>query len=164
MPSHPHRLFTAWRLKGDLGDAVRLLTEVADWPSWWGSVIRSVTAEPEEESYVIRSRGLLPLGLRWRLKVVERGLPYRWVTEVSGDLQGRGIWHLRQAGAVIEVEHEWQTRGLPFLASVTQASHRWLLSQAQEALTAELQRIGSSPFMSPSADPPAKPARLRPIQ
>lgn len=170
MPSHSHRVFTDWRVKGDLGQAVQLLTGVADWPRWWGQVIKSTAPDPSGEGFVIRSKGLLPLGLRWRLRVVDQSLPYRWVTEISGDLQGRGLWHLRQAGAVVEVEHEWQPHGLPFLSGVGNATHRWLLAQAKSALITELEapgRVGNlplSPDLARSANQAAPPARLRPIQ
>lgn len=162
MASHPNRVFTDWRVKGDLADVVRLLTSVADWPRWWGQVIRSVS--PTGDGFVIRSKGLLPLGLRWHLRPVEAALPYRWVTEITGDLQGRGLWHLRQAGAVVEVEHEWQPHGLPFLSGVGNATHRWLLGQAKTAVTAELERLGRMGNLPILPDHTAPPARLGPIQ
>lgn len=139
MPQSTLRIITDWRIKGSVSDVAGLLNRIESWPLWWGSVYRSVKAEGDG-SFAVRSKGLLPLGLRWSARIVEDNLPYRWVVEASGDLHGRGIWNLRQAGDVVEVEYDWHPAGLPLIAGLSSASHRRAMATGYSALCEELAR------------------------
>lgn len=151
-------IITDWRVKGSLSDAVELLTRMQDWPRWWGSAHRSAEVLGAGE-FVMRSRGVLPL--RWTARITEARLPYRWEVEATGDLHGRGIWRLRQAGSVVEVEYAWHPARLSLVAG---ASHRWAMAQGRSALAEEMERLASLRGPSPLADQTAQPARLGAVQ
>lgn len=151
-------IITDWRVRGSLSDAVQLLTRMEDWPRWWGSAHKSAQALGEGQ-FLMRSRGLLPL--RWTARITEARLPYRWVVEATGDFHGRGIWSLRQAGSVVEVEHDWRPTGLSLLSGT---SHRWAMAQGRIALTEEMERLSHLQNSGPLADRAAFSAGLPAIQ
>ncbi len=156
-------IVTAWRIRGNLPDVARLLIGMEDWPSWWGSTYRSVTLK-DDGSYAVRSKGLLPLTLRWTARIVPQSLPNTWMVEASGDVHGHSYWNLRQAGVVVEVENDWHPIGLPLLGSLTAPSHRWAMAQGKDALCEELlrlRRMGNLPMLPDQA---AHPTGLSAIQ
>ena len=163
MRGRPFHIVTDWRIKGNLSDVARLLLRMEDWPMWWGGTYRAVKLR-DDGSYLVRSKGLLPLSLRWTARILPQSLPYAWVLEMAGDLNGHSCWSLRQAGVLVEVENDWYPFGPPLLGSLTAPSHRRAMAQGQQALHAELARQGrmGDPPMLP--DPPAQPARLSAIQ
>ena len=163
MRDRPFHIVTDWRIKGNVSDVARLLLRMEDWPSWWGGTYRAVR-QRDDGSYLVRSRGILPLSLRWTARIMPQSLPYTWVVEVAGDLNGHSCWNLRQAGVLVEVENDWCPFGLPLLGSLTAPSHRWVMAQGQQAICAELARQGrmGDPPMLP--DPAAQASGLPAIQ
>lgn len=151
-------IITDWRVRGSLSDAVHLLTRMEDWPRWWGGAHKSAEVLGDGH-FAMRSRGLLPL--RWTARITEARLPYRWVVVAEGDLHGRGIWSLRQAGSVVEVEYDWRPAGLSLLSGT---SHRWAMAQGRLALAEEMERLSRLQDTAPLADHAAQPTRLRAIQ
>ena len=149
MSAPTFRIITDWRVKGRLADVVRLLTKVEDFPRWWGNVHAAVVPRGPD-TFAVRSRAILPL--RWQARVIEAAPPHRFVIEASGGLAGRGIWHLRQAGDVVEIEFDWQPAHRPRLGWLTVWSHRRAMSCGQSALRAEMARINRIGTMSGVAD------------
>ena len=171
----PFRIITDWRVKGRLTDVVRLLTTPETFPIWWSEVYLAVKplapgdAEGIGHTVAIRAKGWLRYRLHWRATLTEANLPHSWVIEAKGDLNGRGTWHLRQAGEVVEVEYDWQVPSdrplrrlmVPLFGWLMTANHRWAMSRGEAALNRALAKLYRA---RNSADAPAYPPGLTAIQ
>ena len=157
MPAAPVRIIRDWRVTGRLADVVRLLTAVAEFPRWWGDVHAAVVPH-RPDRFAARSRRVLALG--WHARVVEAVAPHRFVVEARGGRRGHGIWHLRQAGEVVEIAFDWHPARRtrlgwllgPLLGWLTVWSHRRAMARGQSALYAEISRINRLGQRSSPAD------------
>lgn len=151
----PFRIITDWRVKGRLTDVVRLLTTPETFPIWWSEVYLAVKpldrgdAQGIGHTVLIKSRGWLRYRLHWRARLIEADLPHRWVIEASGDINGRGTWHLRQAGDLVEIEYDWQVTSnnplvrllTPMFGWLMAANHRWAMARGEAALKIALTKL-----------------------
>ena len=157
MPAAPVRIIRDWRVTGRLADVVRLLTEVAEFPRWWGDVHAAVVPH-RPDRFAARSRRVLALG--WHARVVEAAPPHGLVFEARGGRHGHGIWHLRQAGEVVEIAFDWHPTHRTLLGPLlgwltvwlTVWSHRRAMARGQSALYAEISRINRLGQRSSPAD------------
>jgi hypothetical protein len=171
----PFRIITDWRVKGRLTDVVRLLTTPETFPIWWSDVYLAVKplalgdAQGVGHTVAIRAKGWLRCRLHWRATLIEANLPHSWVIEATGDVNGRGIWHLRQAGELVEIEYDWQVTSnrlilrlmVPLFGWLMVANHRWAMKRGEAALNRALVKLQRA---RTSADAPAYPPGLTAIQ
>lgn len=151
----PFRIITDWRVRGRLTDVVRLLTTLETFPIWWSEVYLAVRpvapgdAQGIGHTVPIRSRGWLRYRLHWKATLTEADLPHRWVIEATGDVHGRGTWHLRQAGEVVEIEFDWQVTSnnplvrllIPLFGWAMRANHTWAMARGEAALKSALDKL-----------------------
>jgi len=145
---------THWRVEASIEEVADILDDAADLPRWWPDVYLDVrVVEPGDARGIGRvvelyTKGWLPYRLRWRFRVTENRRPRGFSLEASGDLVGRGVWTLTQAGAYAEVVYDWRVRAdkplLRYLSFVFKpifaANHRWAMARGEESLKRELAR------------------------
>lgn len=101
--------------------------------------------EPGQENglgrrFRLHTKALLPYTLDWESCAIESRPPNRLAIRATSDLNGRGIWTIRQKGNFTEVEFDWKlTAEKPlmrylsfFLKPVFSANHRWAMRRGLE--------------------------------
>jgi uncharacterized protein YndB with AHSA1/START domain/quercetin dioxygenase-like cupin family protein len=128
------------------------LADGRTYPEWWKPVYISVVADgPPKVGAVSRQefKGKLPYHLHTTSEITEFEPPDRVVAEVEGDLRGRGVWTLTDAGqGVTHIRFDWTVfadrrllRTLtPVLRPVFRANHNWAIARAMEGLEPYAQR------------------------
>jgi len=136
--NNQYHFITRWRLQATPEEIFPLISDPASYPSWWPSVYLKVQElEPGHENglgrrFQFHTKGWLPYTLDWESCAIESRPPNRLAIRATGDLNGRGIWTIRQKGNFTEVEFDWKlTAEKPlmrylsfFLKPVFSANHR----------------------------------------
>jgi len=157
------RIVTQWVLQADIADIAAILTDAEALPRWWGDVYLAATVtDPGDENRIgrrvtVHSRGWLPYRLNWTATLVAADLPQSWQIAATGDLEGHGVWRLRQDGPRALVDYDWRVKAerpvlrvlSPLLAPVFAWNHRWAMARGLKGLRHELARRTQLPPGSP---------------
>jgi uncharacterized protein YndB with AHSA1/START domain/quercetin dioxygenase-like cupin family protein len=145
-----------WDVRAPMQAVFEALADGRTYPEWWKPVYISVEADgPPELGSVSRQhfKGKLPYHLHTTSEITEYDPPHRLVAEVEGDLRGRGVWTLTDAGeGVTHVRFDWSVfadrkllRTLtPVLRPLFRANHNWAIARAIEGLEPYAQRTAAS--------------------
>lgn len=143
-----------WRVAGTCGEVADVLSDALALPLWWPAVYLSAEeSEPPGANGLgrrvrLHTKGWLPYTLTWELEVVESNYPYGFAIVARGDLNGRGVWTIAQAGPSVDILFDWRVRigkpllraAAPVLGPVFAANHRWAMAQGEACLALELAR------------------------
>lgn len=122
------------------------LADAGTYPRWWKPVYIEVEVDgPPEVGRASRQhfKGKLPYTLRTTSEIVRYQRPDEFEVSVVGDLTGRGIWTLTEAGGGrTHVRFDWRViadRPLlryltPVLRPVFRWNHNWSVQRAIEGL------------------------------
>jgi hypothetical protein len=120
-------LVSHWRLRARPEDVWAVLTQPECWPQWWPQVQAAQDLGEQRRRMVWQA----PLGYRLvvELEVTESLAPQRLRAQSRGDLQGEGIWLLREHAPYTDVTYLWRVQ-LPAgwmraLAPVLAPLYRW---------------------------------------
>ncbi|MDX1921322.1 MAG: hypothetical protein SFU25_11395 [Candidatus Caenarcaniphilales bacterium] len=156
--SNSYHFVSNWRVKGTVQEVYEILFEDKALTKWWPSVYLDVKVlDPGEEKQdqkglgkivSLKTKGWLPYILNWKFRVVETNKPFRFLIESWGDLNGTGVWQLKQNGQFVDVLFDWRVRAdkafiryLSFiLKPVFSANHAWSMQRGEESLRLELLR------------------------
>lgn len=154
MPRKPNEfhIITTWTVTADLTEVTAILTDAAHLPDWWSEVyldteiIALGDAAGIGRQVAVQSKGWLPYQMRWVATLVESHQPDGWTITASGDLDGVGIWSLRQKGTQVEVVYDWRVKAekpvlrlvSPILAPIFAWNHRWAMVKGEAGLKREL--------------------------
>jgi hypothetical protein len=106
---------TRWQTAAPLERVIDVLKEVDRWPAWWQGV-RSVERIAEGDADGIGAthrftfRGRLPYSLAFTVRVTEVAAPNRLTGEATGELEGTGVWTLRDGGGATHIRYDWNVR------------------------------------------------------
>ena len=154
MPVTDYHFVSHWRVEARVEEVADVLSDAGELPRWWPSVyLRVEVLEPGDAAGAgkrvrLRTKGWLPYTLDWEFRTVETRHPHGFTVEALGDLEGRGVWTLRQDGAAADITYDWRVRArkpllraLSFLLKpVFAANHRWAMARGEESLRLELTR------------------------
>jgi hypothetical protein len=154
MAAHAFHIVTSWRIRAEIDEVAAILTDAASLPRWWPAVYlaATITAPGDARSIgrkvAVRSKGKLPYHINWTAELLSADLPHRWEIAATGDLAGRGVWTLRQAGDVTVADYDWRVNAdrplfrilAPVLRPVFAWNHRWAMAQGEAALQREVIR------------------------
>lgn len=154
MTSDMMTLSSHWVIRGRIEDVAEILSDPERFPDWWGDVYLAIEitvpgdADGIGRTVDVHSKGWLPYTLRWTGRLVETDPPHRSVIEATGDLNGRGVWTLRQDGEfanviydwTVVVEKPWMRRLAPILRPIFAWNHRWAMAKGETGLARELAR------------------------
>jgi uncharacterized protein YndB with AHSA1/START domain/quercetin dioxygenase-like cupin family protein len=146
-----------WDVRAPKQPIFDALADGRTYPEWWKPVYIAVEADgPPQLGAVSRQhfKGKLPYHLHTTSEITEYDPPNRLVAEVAGDLRGRGVWTLTDAGeGVTHVRFDWTVfadrkllRTLtPVLRPAFRANHNWAIARAMEGLEPYAQRTTPVP-------------------
>ena len=155
MGSNGYHFITHWRVPGTVKEVADVLGDALALPTWWPAVYLEVTLrEPgHPETWIGRrielfTKGWLPYTLRWDFVVEENRYPYGATIRAEGDFIGRGVWHFRQDGEMVDVVYDWRIEAQKellrrwsfVLKPVFAANHHWAMRQGLASLELELAR------------------------
>lgn len=154
MTAPEYRFVTHWSVVGTAREVSDVLGDVRELSRWWPAVYLAVEElEAGDERGVgrrvrLHTKGFLPYTLDWELRVVESRPPHGFTIEAKGDLAGRGVWTLVEAGARTLVSYDWRVRAekpllrllSPVFRPLLCANHRWAMRKGEESLELELAR------------------------
>ena len=121
------------------------LADARTYPEWWRPVYIAVQADgPPEVGRVSHQefKGRLPYHLKMRSTIVRLEPPDELEVSAEGDLTGRGVWKLSQAGDRVHIRFDWRVfadRPLlrvltPVLRPLFRSNHNWSIQRAIEGL------------------------------
>ena len=138
-----------WRVPGTIEEVKDILCKPQEMPRWWPSVfLDAVPVEGAEDAVRVTSRGWLPYTLQWELRPRDTEDDSTLACDVSGDLEGDGIWKLEQQGPTVAITFDWSV-GVnkaafdllsPILRPLFASDHRWAMRQGEASLRLELAR------------------------
>lgn len=151
MPSHEFNLVTNWHLKAPVAAVWDLLNHPDDWPSWWRAVkrVRRISDGDANGLGAVREftwRTALPYSLSFKMTAT-RIEPMRLLEgEARGELDGRGIWTLRETPGGVDVGYQWivtlqkpwQRAMAPLLRPVFAWNHNVVLGWGEEDISKKL--------------------------
>jgi Polyketide cyclase / dehydrase and lipid transport len=154
LPANAYHLVSHWRVHGSAQEAFGLLEDARGLERWWGSVYSDVEElTPSDDSglgqrFRLIGRGWLPYVLHLEFRETQRDSPHSFTVQVSGDLNGVGIWTLEQQGSEVAITFDWTVSAdkavlrwfSPLLKPVFAANHRWTMRRGEESLQLELDR------------------------
>ena len=170
-----YHFVSRWRVEARVEEVADVLSDAESLPRWWPSVyLRVEVLEPgdaagEGKRVRLHTKGWLPYTLDWEFRTVETNHPHGFTVEALGDLEGRGVWTLRQDGATADITYVWRVRArkpllraLSFLLKpIFAANHRWAMARGEESLRLELlRRRAQSVGRRARLPPPPGPSRL----
>ncbi|MCB9230061.1 MAG: polyketide cyclase [Bacteroidia bacterium] len=164
MANNKYKFVTQWTVEGDIHTVSDLLNRPEELPLWWPAVYLEVEKRREggRDVYYLFTKGWLPYTLRWHFYQTAAELPQRMELQAKGDLEGYGIWTLKQKGKQVEVRYDWEVdankpilRYLSFLFKPVFAfNHHWAMKKGLESLQLELKRLKSGLSRDEAASPP----------
>jgi hypothetical protein len=129
-----YALVTYWHLAAPIDRVWDAIFAVEDWPRWWRYVQAVIELEKGDAKGVGAVRlftwsSALPYRLSFEMGVTAVERPTTMEGLASGELSGRGRWHLEADGATTRVRYDWTvatTRPwMNFAAPVMQPVFRW---------------------------------------
>lgn len=148
------KLFTRWRVEGNLPEIAAILGDAGGYAQWWPEAwTHSEEIDPGDATgagsiSTLTPKWQFPGGRPLSLRLVVDDRPQSWAVEVNGDLSGRGTWTLYQDGPVAEIGLEWRVLPSslrlrlfgPIGRSVVRSTLRRLMRSGEAALAAEVIR------------------------
>lgn len=143
-----YRFLTTWLIEAPVEPVFDAIHASERWPEWWRGV-RSVERLEDGPGgsdlgalgrYVWRSRIPYPVVFETRITRIER--PHLLEGEASGELAGRGTWHLFEHEGLTAVVYDWDVRTTrawmnllaPVAGPVFRWNHDWVMARGGEGL------------------------------
>jgi uncharacterized protein YndB with AHSA1/START domain len=134
-----------WDVDAPIERVFEALADARTYPSWWKPVYLEVDASgPPAVGCVSRQRfkGRLPYQLKTTSEIVRLERPREFEIRVEGDLTGRGVWTLTEAGGRVHVRFDWLVLAdrpllrvlTPVLRPLFRWNHNWSIARAREGL------------------------------
>lgn len=147
MPSSDYHFITHWRVKGPIRTVFEILKDGKSYARWWTpAYVSSQEVEPKKIEALVRAK--LPYTLRFTTEMIHETPPHEFKIRAMGELEGTGLWKLKENGEATEVSFYWDVRAnkvivrwfsfvlKPFFAW----NHDWVMNTGETALQAEINR------------------------
>ena len=144
-------LVTHWHLDAPIERVWEALVRAAEWPRWWKYVHAVEELEPggadgagSLRRYTWSSR--LPYRLSFDMRTTRVERPAFMEGIASGELNGRGRWHLAAEGATTRVRYEWSVSTgkawmnlfAPLLAPAFRWNHGQVMAEGGRGIARQL--------------------------
>jgi len=170
--NNEYQFNTYWLLKASAEEVYQILDKPGQLTRWWPSVYLDLKiveeGRPDGIGKVVEvyTKGLLPYTIRWSFRSSEKKFPHRLALEAFGDLEGKGVWNIKQkkGSAICEVHYDWRIKAekpllkkLSFLLKpLFKYNHDWAMYKGEQSIKLELlrQRTKSDEERSKIKKPP----------
>ena len=144
---YDYHFVTHWRVQAPIQKVYDLLKDGERYQDWWRPAYRQ-TIKVGEKKIRALVRALLPYTLEFTTELLREDPPRELELKSTGELEGTGIWKLRQDGDFTEVDFFWDVRAnkplvrwLSFLLKpLFRWNHDWVMNTGEDCLKAELSR------------------------
>lgn len=140
-------LITEWTLDHPHERVWSLLRDVEGWPGWWPSV-RAVKQVARGDGTGVGAihhfewQTALPYRLSFEMEILSVELHRRLEARAVGDLDGRGVWTLREEAGRTRVRYQWSVETkkpwmrllAPFLGPVFAWNHGRVMERGRQGL------------------------------
>ena len=104
---------TRWSFQAPVEQVWDLIAKAEDWPDWWPGVEKVEVLEPGTDGEVGSLRRFtwksrLPYRLAFDMRTTRVERPHVLEGQASGELDGTGLWELRQEGDWTRVRYDWR--------------------------------------------------------
>jgi hypothetical protein len=124
------------------------IVDMPAYPTWWGMVydqaqpINDLPPDQVGARVNIQAHGRLPYKTRFISEVTHVEPPHKLGLNADGDLTGRGLWTLKEAGGGTDISFEWVVRAdkpilrlfSPIFKPIFAWNHGWTMQQGEAAL------------------------------
>jgi hypothetical protein len=146
-----YEFVTIWRVDAPIEAVWSQIYHARQWPTWWQGVESVVELQPGDERgigsisrYTWKSR--LPYRLTFDSQVVRVEPPFVLEGLASGELAGRGLWQLAQAGSETTARYDWSVQATkrwmqlmaPLMRPAFQWNHNVIMNWGAEGLAKRL--------------------------
>ncbi|WP_257458526.1 SRPBCC family protein [Archangium lipolyticum] len=154
MQTSNYHFTTLWRVESTVQEIYELLENGRELPRWWPAVyLEYVELAPGGKyglgkRFKFHTKGWMPYTLQLTFHRTETRYPHGFTLQVTGDLEGTGVWKFEQHGPYVHVHYDWTVhtnkpllKGLEFLLRpLFESNHRWCMNRGETSLTLELAR------------------------
>jgi mannose-6-phosphate isomerase-like protein (cupin superfamily) len=144
-----------WDVDAPIEAVFDALADARSYPAWWRPVYLEVETDgPPEVGQTARHlfKGRLPYHLRATSTLAGLDRPNELVTDVHGDLSGRGRWTLTWHGGRTHVRFDWRVSAdrpllrvlTPLLRPLFRWNHAWAVARAVEGLEPYARRTSAA--------------------
>lgn len=141
MKSFKYNFETNWKLEADIDNVWGLISSFT-YGDWWPGVRADLVYESgdpnkigDKYNYVFRTK--LPYQLAFIAEVVRREAPHAMEIRAHGELEGRGVWELKQEGRITYIRYTWQVnttkKWMDRLAPILRPVFVWNHDQVMDA-------------------------------
>ena len=107
---------TEWRLKAPIDRVYEAIHDSLAWPEWWPAVKAVDEIRPAADRAGIGSvrrytfKGSLPYTLSFDMTVERLERPSTLAGRAAGELEGTGVWSLREEAGTTIARYDWNVR------------------------------------------------------
>jgi hypothetical protein len=143
-----YHFITTWKIRGPIEKAYQVLSDGKNYASWWQPAYLSTKEiAPRKIEALVRAK--LPYNLRFVTELERENPPHEFKIRASGELEGTGLWRLKQSGDITEIKFFWDVRAnKPFvrwfsclLKPLFEWNHDWVMKTGEAALQTEVDRL-----------------------
>jgi uncharacterized protein YndB with AHSA1/START domain len=149
---------TEWRLRAPIDRVYDAIHDSLAWPEWWPAVKAVEEIRPPTDRTGIGSvrrytfKGSLPYTLSFDLAVERIERPILLAGRASGELEGTGVWSLREADGTTHVRYDWNVRTTrwwmnllaPLARGVFKANHDVVMRSGAAGICNRLGGVGGT--------------------
>jgi hypothetical protein len=137
-----------WFIPAPIDKVWAYISNSKSYPQWWGMAWENVTPLNDVPpggvgaKVSIIAKGVLPYKVKLTIETVRVEKPHTLGVIASGDLNGSGLWQLKEVDGGTAVSYEWIVRAdkpiirylSPIVKPVFEYNHRWVMRHGEEAL------------------------------
>lgn len=148
-----YHFVTHWKVRGGIHLVFEILRDGENYSQWWRPAYVSSRVVGLQGGHKVHClvRAKLPYTLSFTMELAHEKPPYELELRATGELVGRGLWRLREAGELTEIEFQWDVRAektlvkwlSPILRPLFHWNHDWVMRMGQIGLQEEVERRGS---------------------
>lgn len=146
-----YHFVTYWKIRGRIETVFEILKDGPRYSAWWKpAYVKTEKVGSQKTLSLVRAK--LPYTLSFTTELVREIPSTELEIRAAGELVGRGLWKLKQAGEVTEVVFYWDVQVAKpivrwlslFLKPVFRWNHDWVMKGGEEALQAEIHRLSGN--------------------
>ena len=154
--SNDYHFNTYWLLEATEEEVFNILNKPSQLSRWWPAVYLDVEVIEEgpvdgmKQLVNVFTKGFLPYTIKWSFRSTRKVFPQRLELEAFGDLEGKGVWTIKQKSGskYCEVHYDWRIKAEKplfrkfsfILKPIFEFNHEWAMHRGEKSIKLELLR------------------------